>query len=135
MLTTLMVTVMVTAFVFGILVWVVGVTIALTDFCDNKIYRDAFAILIFYGLMGFLIQSPALYRPIQDVTVRSHAPISVIKTNDETIVIYRNFRGKVNLETFNDAKYWNSTNILVKYNIGRNIYGTEIMSGTRLCAE
>ena len=60
---------------------------------------------------------------------------SVIKTNNSTIVVYQGYRGYVNTEVNNTADFWNSTNIVVKYNVGKNIYGNEAKGGTRLCTE
>jgi len=126
---------------FGLGIWILGVMLSIVILCDktepsfaNKI-GNVFWVVVIFGAIGFLPQIYAICNPIKDITVRSHAPISIIKTNNVTYITYKDYKGYTCHEVNNTADFWNSTNIVVKYNVGKNIYGNEAKGGTRLCTE
>ena len=124
-------------YVIGMAIWIFGLVLAiglLFDRFDGG-FMSAMIVIMFFGCLGYIPQIPAVTTPFKDIAIRSHAPISVIKTNNVTIVVYQNYKGYVNSSVLNTADYWNSTNILVKYNIGKNIYGNEVMGFTWLECE
>ena len=75
-------------------------------------------------LLGGFAGIPSFLSVVRDIRTEYAEPTYILRTNDMTHVVYIN--KKIYTESYTDAKYWNSTNILMKVNSGKNIWGVEL---------
>lgn len=84
-------------------------------------------ITIFLGALITICFIPSFVTTIKDTNIKYLAPSSIAKTNDITFVSYVGRDGNPHTWTYNEASYWNCTNILIKEVSGKNIWGVELV--------
>jgi len=85
---------------------------------------------LFMFIFGFMLQIPSIVLPVTNITKNSINPEHISKTNDMTFV-YWQIDNRAGYYRFEDAKYWNATNIMIEFYRGRNIYGFYIFDNVR----
>jgi len=121
---------MIFLYILGILVWIFGIFAIMGELCEETPNKqkllNIIKLIISFGIFGFWLQFPAIYNPVFNIKTETIAPLSVIKTNNITFVTYKIGNRKIKAVELNTANYWNSTNIMVEYKVGKSIYGCKV---------
>ena len=118
----------------GVMVWIVGMVIALAIISVVLIDNDFSALPYFFlieiliGIFGWMFMIPGILEPVEDFYTKYIPPTSIIKQNEVMFINYVKDGKEVASLTTRDIVYWNSTNIAVEVFDGNNINGHKIVS-------
>ena len=105
----------------GMIIWMIGF---ICMFSGGK--KEIIPIFILFFLIGLPFMIPGLVTIVKEEVITYEVPTSIIKTNNITVVTHIVGNHIVSFNSFNDASYWNSTNIMIKVTNGKNIIKREI---------
>lgn len=120
----------------GIGIWTAGIIGAIFSLFDRDVdIKDrlliSFCIVAIAGLIGLVFIMPAIGVNNREVVTNYYRPEQVIKKSDITHIIYIK-DGRAYSWSFKEASYYNSTNLWVCEEYGKNYLGTSILRDIRV---
>jgi len=107
-------------------IWTIGVIIMIFLIAewDEDLFENFLVATILFGALGLTFGIPSFVSMSEITSTEYYEPTQVVHTNNTTHIIF--IGDKLYTKSDESTAYWTATNIMVRIECGKNIWGADI---------